>query len=134
MLPCRPQEHHIIDRDIRDLSFRRDLAGVGEDVGFFYMIVFVLHKGVQRAVDGVVLAGLDLNRDGGQAVVIIDQEIDLAFVAVFVTLSHFSAALTLGKTHISIYILLRKSHKSIARAKENRLESLRFKPISGKGL
>lgn len=45
------------------------------------------------------------------------------------SLLHFLADSTLGKTHISIYILLGKSHKSIARAKENRLESLRFKPI-----
>ena len=44
------------------------------------MIVLVLHESVQRAVDGVVLAGLDLDGDGGQAVVIVDQIIDLACI------------------------------------------------------
>ena len=48
------------------------------------MIILVLHEGAQRAVDGVVLAGLDLDGDSGQAVVIVDQIIDLAFVAVIV--------------------------------------------------
>ena len=48
------------------------------------MIVLVLHKGIQRAVDGVVLAGLDLDGDGGEAVVIVDQIIHLAFAAVIV--------------------------------------------------
>ena len=48
------------------------------------MIVLVLYKSIQRAVDSVIFAGLDLNGDGGQAVVIIDQIIDLAFVSVIV--------------------------------------------------
>ncbi len=78
------QEHHIIDRNIRDLAVCCDLAGVGEDIGLFHMIILVLHEGAQRAVDGVVLAGLDLDRDGGQAVIVVDQEIDLAFSAVIV--------------------------------------------------
>ena len=73
MLPCRPQEHHIIDRDICDLAVCCDLAGVGQDIGLLYMIILILHEGTQRTVDGVILAGLDLNRDGGQAVVIVDQ-------------------------------------------------------------
>ena len=84
MLPCRPQEHHVIDRDICDLAVCCDLAGIGQDIGLLYMIVLVLHECAQRAVDGVVLAGLDLDRHGGQAVVIVDQIIDLAFVAVIV--------------------------------------------------
>ena len=78
------QEHHIIDRDIRDLAVCCDLAGVGQDIGLLYMIVLVLHEGAQCAVDGVILAGLDLDGDGGQTVVIVDQVIDLAFVAVIV--------------------------------------------------
>ena len=48
------------------------------------MIILVLHEGAQRAVDGVILSGLDLDRNGGQAVVIVDQVINLAFVAVIV--------------------------------------------------
>ena len=48
------------------------------------MIILVLHECAQGAVDGVILAGLDLDGDGGQTVVIVDQEIDLAFVAVIV--------------------------------------------------
>ena len=42
------------------------------------MIVLVLHESVQRAVDGVVLAGLNLDGDRGQAFIIVDQIIDLA--------------------------------------------------------
>ena len=84
MLPCRPQEHHIIDRDIRDLAVCCDLAGVGQNIGLLYMIILVFHESAQRTVDGVVLAGLDLDGDGGQAVVIVDQIIDLAFVAVII--------------------------------------------------
>ena len=46
------------------------------------MIVFILHKGIQRAVDGVILAGLDLDGNSGQAVVVVDQIIDLASIYV----------------------------------------------------
>ena len=80
LLKIAPQEHHIIDRDICDLSVCCDLAGVGEDIGLLNLIVLVLHEGTQRAVDGVVLAGLDLDRDGGKAVVIVDQIIALACI------------------------------------------------------
>ena len=52
---CRPEEHHIIYRQIGNLPVRRDLAGVGQDIGFLHMIVLVLHESIQRAVDGVVL-------------------------------------------------------------------------------
>ena len=48
------------------------------------MIVVVLYEGIQCAVDGVVLAGLDLDGDGGEAVVIVDQVIHLALAAVIV--------------------------------------------------
>ena len=48
------------------------------------MIVLVLHKSIQGAVDGIILAGLDLDGDGGQAVVIVDQIINLALAAVVV--------------------------------------------------
>lgn len=41
------------------------------------MIVLVLHKHIQRAVDGIVLTGLDLDGGGGQSAVIVDQIIDL---------------------------------------------------------
>ena len=84
MLPCRPQEHHIIDRDIRDLAVCCDLTGIGQDIGLLHMIILVLHESAQCAVNGVILAGLDLNGNGGQAVVIVNQIIDLAFVAVIV--------------------------------------------------
>lgn len=48
------------------------------------MIIVVLYKSIQRAVDGVVLAGLDLDGDGGETVVIVDQIIDLSLAAVIV--------------------------------------------------
>ena len=69
---CHPQEHHIIDRDIRDLAVCCDLAGIGQDISLLYMIILVLHEGAYCTVDGVILAGLDLDGDGGQAVVIVD--------------------------------------------------------------
>ena len=78
------KEHHIIDRQIRDLAVRRDFAGVGQNERLFHVIVVVLYEGIQRAVDGVVLAGLDLNGNGGEAVVIVDQIIHLALAAVIV--------------------------------------------------
>ena len=71
------QEHHIVDRDIRDLSIRCDLAGVGQNIRLLHVIVLVLHKGAQCAVDGVILTGLDLDGGGGQSAVIVDQIIDL---------------------------------------------------------
>lgn len=46
------------------------------------MIILVLHESVQRTVDGVILAGIDLNRNRDQTVIIVDQAIDFAFVAV----------------------------------------------------
>ena len=48
------------------------------------MVVLILDKGVERAVYGIVLAGLDLKRDGGKAAVIVDQVIDLALAAVVI--------------------------------------------------
>ena len=81
---CRSKEHHIINRQIGDLAVRRDIAGVGKDIGLFYVIVLVLYEGIQRAVNGVVLAGLDLDGDGGEAVVVVDQVIHLALAAVIV--------------------------------------------------
>ena len=48
------------------------------------MIIVVLYEGIQGAVDGVVLAGLDLDGDGGEAVVVVDQVIHLALAAVVV--------------------------------------------------
>ena len=78
------EEHDIINWQIRNLTIRRDLAGVGQNKSLFHMIIFVLHEGAQRAVDGVILAGLNLDRNGGQAVVVVDQIIDLALVAVIV--------------------------------------------------
>ena len=78
------QKHHIIDRQIRDLTVRRDLAGIGQNERLFHVIIVVLYKSAQRAVDGVVLAGFDLDGDGGEAVVIVDQIIHLALAAVIV--------------------------------------------------
>lgn len=40
------QKHHIINRQIRDLAVRRDLAGVGQNIGLFHMIIVVLYEGV----------------------------------------------------------------------------------------
>ena len=48
------------------------------------MIIVILYKVVQRAVNGVILAGLYLNGNGGEAVEIVDQIVDLAFAAVIV--------------------------------------------------
>ena len=59
------QKHHIINRQIRDLAVCRDLAGVGENIGLFHVIIVVLYEGIQGAVDGVVLTGLDLDGNGG---------------------------------------------------------------------
>ena len=42
------------------------------------MVVLVFNKGAQRAVDGVVLAGLDLDRNGGQTALVVNQKIDLS--------------------------------------------------------
>ena len=60
-MSIRFKEHHFIDRQIGDLAIRRDLAGVGQDIGLFYVVIVVLYEGIQRAVDGVVLAGFDLD-------------------------------------------------------------------------
>ena len=46
------------------------------------MIIIIFHKVIQRAVNGVILAGLHLNGNGGEAVIIINQIINLAFAAV----------------------------------------------------
>ena len=46
------------------------------------MIVLALYESIQRAVDGVILAGLDLDGDSGQPAVIVDQVIDLASIYV----------------------------------------------------
>ena len=48
------------------------------------MIVVVLYEGIQRAVDGIVLAGFDLDGDSGEAVIIVDQIIHFALTAVIV--------------------------------------------------
>ena len=80
----RAKEHHIINRQICDLSVCCDFARVGQDKGFFYMIIVIFYEGIQRAVDGVILAGLHFDGDGGQAFVIINQVIDLALIAVVV--------------------------------------------------
>ena len=48
------------------------------------MIIVILHKVVQRAVNGIILAGLHLNGNSGEAIVIVDQIINLAFAAVIV--------------------------------------------------
>ena len=55
-----------------------------KNIGLFHMIILVLYEGIQRTVNGVVLAGLDLDGDGGEAVVIVDQIIHLALAAVIV--------------------------------------------------
>ena len=78
------QKHHIVNWQIADLAIRRDSAGIGQDEGFFHVVILVLYKAVQSAVDGVVLAGLDLDGDGGEAVVVVDQIIHLALAAVII--------------------------------------------------
>ena len=78
------KEHHIIDRQIGDFAIRRNLSGVGQDIGLLDMIILVLDKSIQGAVNGVVLTGLDLEGNSGQAIIIVDQIIDLALAAVVV--------------------------------------------------
>ena len=80
----RAKEHHIINRQICDPSVCCDFARVGQDKGFFYMIIVIFYEGIQHAVDGVILAGFHFDGNGGQAFVIINQVIDLALIAVVV--------------------------------------------------
>lgn len=67
------------------------------------MIIFILHEGVQRAVDGVILAGLDLNGDGGQSVVVIDQIIGLTLAAVVVIVQIIAVGDELAGDNALIY-------------------------------
>lgn len=62
------------------------------------MVVLILDKGVERAVYGIVLAGLDLKGDGGKAAVIVDQVIDLALAAVVIVVQQPWAASSLATT------------------------------------
>ena len=78
------EEHDIVDGDIDDLSLRRNRSLIGHNKGFLNMIVFILHEVVQRTVDGIVLARLHFNGDGGQGGIIVDEVIHLTFVAVIV--------------------------------------------------
>ena len=78
------EKHHIINRQIRDLFICRNLAGIRQNKSLFHMIIIIFHKVIQRAVNGVILAGLHLNGNGGEAVIIINQIINLAFAAVMV--------------------------------------------------
>ena len=57
---------------------------IGENIRFLDVIIFIVHKGIQGAVDGIILAGFDFDGHGREAVVIVDQEIDFAFAAVVV--------------------------------------------------
>jgi hypothetical protein len=66
------KEHNIVDRQINDLAFYRDHPFVRDHKRFFDVVVLVLDKGVQSAVNSVVFAGLYLNGDSGKTVVIID--------------------------------------------------------------
>ena len=59
------EEHDIVDGNIDDFSLRRDRSLIGHHEGFLNMIVFILREVVQRTVDGLVLARLHFNGDGG---------------------------------------------------------------------
>ena len=48
------------------------------------MVIFVFYEVIERAVNGIILAGFDLDRNGGEAVVIVDQIVHLAFAAVII--------------------------------------------------
>ena len=48
------------------------------------MIIFIFNKIIECAVDGVVLAGLDFNRNGGKAVVVIDQIVYFTLITIIV--------------------------------------------------
>ena len=48
------------------------------------MVVLVFYKVAECAVNGIVLAGLDFDRNGGKAVVIVDEIVHLAFIAVII--------------------------------------------------
>ena len=78
------EEHDIVDREIGDLPLAGYLALIGQYECLLDMVVLILDKGVERAVYGIVLAGLDLKGDGGKAAVIVDQVIDLALAAVVI--------------------------------------------------
>ena len=90
-------------------------------------------------MDGVAVAGLELNGDGGQAVVIVDQVIDLASEQMNTRETHFnrfSAAEFAHfnrnpptKMHISISILLKNAHKSIAREKLRQKMKTKKQPV-----
>ena len=67
---CVLKKHNVINWQICYLSVVRDGSFIGEDISLFDMIILILNKGVQRTVNGVILAGLYLYRHGGQAVVI----------------------------------------------------------------
>ena len=80
----RGEEHDIVDREIGDLPLAGYLALIGQYECLLDMVVLILDKGVERAVYGIVLAGLDLKGDGGKAAVIVDQVIDLSLAAVII--------------------------------------------------
>ena len=48
------------------------------------MIVLVPYKGIECAVDSIILAGLDLDGTSGKAFIIVDEKIDFSFIAVIV--------------------------------------------------
>ena len=56
----RGEEHDIVDWEIGDLPLTGYLALIGQYECLLDMVVLILDKGVERAVYGIVLAGLDL--------------------------------------------------------------------------
>ena len=62
----------------------RDFSFVGYNECFFDMIIFVLNKCIQCAVHGIILTGLYFDRHSGQAVIIINQIINLTLAAIVI--------------------------------------------------
>ena len=78
------KEHNIINRNISYLTLCCNSTLIGHNKGFFDIVILVLNKIVQRAVDGVILARFNLNGDSGKAVVVVNKIVDLALAAVVI--------------------------------------------------
>lgn len=68
------EKHDEINRQISDLTIGCDFSGIRKNKRLLDMVIFILHKGIQGAVHGVVLTGFHLDGNGGETIVIINQK------------------------------------------------------------
>ena len=74
----------MINRQIAYFAIRCKGSLIRQHKGFFDVISFILHEGIEGTVNGVVFAGFDFDGDDRQAVVVINEIVHLSLMTIIV--------------------------------------------------